>query len=88
MRKMTVASAAVLRLFALAVLMNSTAPIGCVVVTPDDCPITTVTLDAGTETDALPPVGEYGNCEPFCPPNLSVCRRVKELVLTCQPGCG
>ena len=75
------------RFFAV-VLMTSTAPLGCVAVTPNDCPITTVTLDAGTETDALPPVGEYGSCDPFCPPNLSVCHRVEELVLTCQPGCG
>jgi len=67
-------------------LIAATVHLGC---TPSgDCPITTVTLDAGTETDGLPPVGEYGTCEPFCPPNLSVCRRVKDLVLTCQPGCG
>ena len=76
------------RTLVLLVVMTAAAPPGCVVVTPDDCPIATVTLDAGTETDALPRVGEYGTCEPFCPPNFSVCRRVKELVLTCQPGCG
>lgn len=57
--------------------------------TTDMCPITTVVLDGGTAD--LPPVGEYGfdkTCEPFCGPKLPVCRRVKELVLTCQPGCG
>jgi len=67
-------------------LIAATVPLGCI--SPGDCPTTTVTLDAGTETDALPPVGEYGTCKPFCPTHLSVCRRVKELVLTCQPGCG
>ncbi len=75
------------RTFALVVVLIGTASFGCVVVSPDDCPITTVILDAGTETDALPPVGEYGTCEPFCPANTPVCRRVEELVLTCQPGC-
>lgn len=67
------------------ILMTATVALGCT--SSGDCPITTVILDAGTATDALPPVGEYGSCEPFCPPNLSICRRVKELVLTCQPGC-
>ncbi len=74
------------RTFSFLILISATVPLGCT--SSGECPITTVTLDAGTATDALPPVGEYGTCEPFCPPNLSVCRRVKDLVLTCQPGCG
>ncbi len=75
------------RMFRFVLLMTATTALGCVI-TSGDCPITTVILDAGTETDGLPPVGEYGSCEPFCKPDLPVCRRVKELVLTCQPGCG
>ena len=72
-------------MFRFLLLMTATTALGC---TSGDCPITTVILDAGTQTDGLPPVGEYGSCEPFCKPDLPVCRRVKELVLTCQPGCG
>jgi hypothetical protein len=72
---------------ALVSVLITTASLGCLVVTPEDCPITTVTLDAGTETDALPAVGDYGTCELFCPANMSVCHRVGKLVLTCQPGC-
>jgi hypothetical protein len=55
---------------------------------PSDCPVTTVTLDAGI--DGLPDVGEYSTgrlCESLCGPGLTVCRRVEELVLKCQPGC-
>lgn len=75
------------RILPLLFLLTATAPAGCVV-TSGDCPITTVILDAGTETEGLPPVGEYGSCEAFCKPDVPVCRRVKERVLTCQPGCG
>ena len=52
------------------------------------CPVTTITLDAGV--DGLPEVGEYAvgkTCESLCGAGLVVCRRVKDLVLTCQPGC-
>ena len=73
------------RTLLLLILMATIGPLGCT--SAGDCPITTVILDAGTATDALPTVGEYGSCEAFCPPTLPVCRRVKDLVLTCQPGC-
>jgi hypothetical protein len=56
---------------------------------PPSCPVTAVIPDAGAAD--LPPLGEYvtgKTCEPFCGPRLPVCRRIKELVLTCQPGCG
>lgn len=77
------------RTLSLLALGVATTVLGCSTVSSSDqCPITTVTLDAGS-ADGLPPVGEYGSdktCEPFCGPNLPVCRRVKDLVLTCQPG--
>jgi hypothetical protein len=55
---------------------------------PPSCPVTTVVLDAGAAD--LPPLGQYATsktCEPFCGSRLPVCRRIKELVLTCQPAC-
>jgi hypothetical protein len=47
----------------------------------------TVVLDAGV--DGLPDVGEYCSteiCQALCGNNSS-CRRMKELVLTCDLGC-
>lgn len=55
---------------------------------PDECPVTTLTLDAGV--DGLPDIGEYARgqiCESLCGAGLTVCRRVEELVLKCQPEC-
>ena len=64
--------------------------VGCggTVSSPAECPVTTVTLDAGV--DGMPEVGEYTTgqiCESLCGPGLMVCRLVEELVLKCQPGC-
>lgn len=74
----------------LLLLALSTETTGCAeTINSEQCPVKTIILDAGV--DGLPDVGEYGFdrvCEPFCGPNLPVCRRVKELVMTCQPGCG
>lgn len=55
---------------------------------PANCPVTTVTIDAGI--DGLPDVGEYITgqlCESLRGPGLMVCHRTEELVLKCQPGC-
>ncbi len=68
--------------------LGSSSACSSTVNSPGDCPVTTVTLDAGV--DGLPDVGEYITgqlCESLCGPGLMVCRRVEELVLKCQPGC-
>lgn len=62
----------------------------CVAEDPAACPKRTVVLDGGADAlaDGLPDVGEYGSCPELCGPREPVCRRVSELTLTCQPGCG
>lgn len=78
-----------LGLLVLGFVLVLTGSIGCrTISTAPACPITTVTLDAGI--DGLPEVGEYTTgklCESLCGPGLTVCRRMEELVLKCQPGC-
>jgi hypothetical protein len=54
----------------------------------EPCPTVPVVLDAAVES--LPPIGEFGDeatCAQFCDKDHPVCRRIKEMELTCQAGC-